>query len=435
MPRSIIAEKTIIKEVILSKFDDSFRIEAYLSNFNGFGGQGDILSKFGVRSTDEITLIISKERYNDFISPFLSSQEDIKVSIRPQEGDLIYFPLDDSLFEVKYVEGKSPFYQLNNLYVYELRCELFEYEDEIIDTGIDEVDDNIKDFGYITTLQMITDEVESATATVDLSENQIGVPFGKSVRKIDLIRDGTGYIETPTVAISTSSSFGINATAVAIMTSKYGQQGKSIERIIITNPGIGYTEIPQVRIVSSTGSGAIATAVLDDKVLGPIGIDTSGFGYVNPPSVVVSPPSLTDNNAIIETFIDTLGSVTSIGYVNAGSGYTSGLSITLQNPVGLASGSYVYNEIVKGLTSGTTARVKEWNKPSRILKVSILDGNFIAGETIVGMGTTVNGSDANYKLISIENDDLYDPYAENIQIEVEADDIIDFTQSNPFGDF
>ena len=80
LPRSIVAEKTIIKEVILSKFDDSFRIEAYVSNFNGFGGQGDILSKFGVRSTDELTLIISKERYEDFISPFLLTQDDIKVS-------------------------------------------------------------------------------------------------------------------------------------------------------------------------------------------------------------------------------------------------------------------------------------------------------------------------------------------------------------------
>lgn len=435
MPRNIIAEKTIIKEVILSKFDDSFRIEAYLSNFNGFGGQGDILSKFGVRSTDEITLVISKERYNDFITPFLSSQNNIKVSSRPQEGDLIYFPLDDSLFEVKYVEGKSPFYQLNNLYVYELRCELFEYEDEIIDTSIDEVDDNIKDFGYISTLQMITDEVTSATATVDLAENQIGVPFGKSIKKIDLIQDGTGYIETPTVAITTSSPFGINATAVAIMTSKYGQQGKSIERIIITNPGIGYTEIPQVKIISSTGSGAIATAILDEKVLGPIGIVTNGFGYVNPPTVVVSPPSLIDDNAIIETFIDSSGSVTSTGYVNAGSGYSTGLSITFQNPVGVSSGSYIYNEIVRGLTSGTTARVKEWNKPSAILKVSIVDGNFIPGETVVGMGTTANGSDASYKLISVEDDDLYDPYSENVEIESEADNIIDFTQSNPFGEF
>jgi len=219
------------------------------------------------------------------------------------------------------------------------------------------------------------------------------------------------------------------------MTSKYGQQGKSIEKILITNPGIGYTQIPQVRIISSSGSGAIATAILGDKVLGPIGIITSGFGYINPPIVTISTASTTGDNAIIQSFINSSGSVTSAAYVNAGSGYTSGVSITFQNPVGVATGSYLYNEVVRGATSGTTAYVKDWNKPSRILKVSIIDGNFIPGETIVGMGTTANGSNASYKLFSVNKDDLYDPYAENIQIEEEADDIIDFTQSNPFGDF
>jgi hypothetical protein len=109
MPRQLINEKTIIKEVVVSKFDDSFRIEAYISNFNGFGGQGDILSKFGVKTSDELTLIISKERYEDFISPFLLDDQDIKVATRPQEGDLIYLPIDNGLFEIKYVEGKVPF--------------------------------------------------------------------------------------------------------------------------------------------------------------------------------------------------------------------------------------------------------------------------------------------------------------------------------------
>ena len=124
MPRKIINEEKVIKEVTVSKFDDSFRIEAYISTFDGYGGQGDILSKFGVRSTDEITFVISKERYADFITPKINLFKDqVKTADRPQEGDLIYLPLDNSLFEIKYVEMKAPFYQLNNLYVYELRCE------------------------------------------------------------------------------------------------------------------------------------------------------------------------------------------------------------------------------------------------------------------------------------------------------------------------
>ena len=156
MPRKIINEQKIIKEILVSKFDDSFRIEAYISTFDGFGGNGDILSKFGVRSTDEITFVISRERYKDFISPKIDLfKDEVKTAERPQEGDLIYLPLDNSLFEIKYVEAKAPFYQLNNLYVYELRCELFEYEDEIIDAGIDEVDESVKDFGYTSTITMV----------------------------------------------------------------------------------------------------------------------------------------------------------------------------------------------------------------------------------------------------------------------------------------
>ena len=115
LPRKIINQNTIIKEITASKFDDNYRLEAYITNFEGFGGQGDILSKFGVRTTDELTLLISKDRYENFITPFLSSESNIKISNRPEEGDLIYLPIDNTIFEIKYVEGKKPFYQLNNL--------------------------------------------------------------------------------------------------------------------------------------------------------------------------------------------------------------------------------------------------------------------------------------------------------------------------------
>ena len=109
LPRNIINKNTILKEITSSNFDDSFRIEAYLVNYEGFGGQGDILSKFGVKTTDEVTFIISKERYEDFISPFISLNTQIELKSRPEEGDLIYLPLDNTIFEIKYVEGKKPF--------------------------------------------------------------------------------------------------------------------------------------------------------------------------------------------------------------------------------------------------------------------------------------------------------------------------------------
>ena len=138
MPRKFVGTDDVIKENIVARFDDSFALEAYVQNYEGFAGSGDLMTKFGVRTTDELTLVISKERYEDFISPFLTVDTAYQLASRPEEGDLIYLPLDNTMFEIKYVEGKKPFYQLNNLYVYTLSCEVMDYAlDERIDTGIE----------------------------------------------------------------------------------------------------------------------------------------------------------------------------------------------------------------------------------------------------------------------------------------------------------
>ena len=142
IPRRYITEKTIIKEVIESKFDNAYPLEAYVDTYDGYEGQGTILSKFGVQPLNDLNLIISKERFENYISPLIKNIPDIKLSTRPKEGDLIWFPLGDRLFEIKFVEHEKPFYQLQKTYVYELRCELFRYEDEIIDTGVEDIDDN-----------------------------------------------------------------------------------------------------------------------------------------------------------------------------------------------------------------------------------------------------------------------------------------------------
>lgn len=143
IPRKYITTKTIIREVIESQFDNAYPIEAYLNNFEGYSDNTQILSKFGIQASNEISLIISQERFKEYITPLIENLDNIKLSTRPKEGDLIYFPLGDRLFEIKFVEHEKPFYQLQKNYVYELRCELFRYENEVIDTGIDEIDDTI----------------------------------------------------------------------------------------------------------------------------------------------------------------------------------------------------------------------------------------------------------------------------------------------------
>ena len=425
MPRKFITEKKIIKELLVSKFDDSFHLEAYISTTDGFGGQGDILSKFGVRSTDEITLIISKERFEDFITPFIQEQVDIKLTIRPQEGDLIYFPLDNALFEIKYVEGKRPFYQLNNLYVYELKCELFEYEDEVIDTGLGHIDETIKDFGYIMTLNMVNSSARNATANIGISSYQIQFPNQKSVSYIDILNGGYGYKSTPEVLIERPPSGGISATAVAILTTRNNQS--TVGNILIVNPGIGYTEPPKVTIISSTGSGFIATSIINTGVLAPISILDAGVGYSTPPLVSIS-TSPTGKNAEAISVLNSSGSIAQIRYITAGAGYTGNPNIIISSPLGISTGNYVYNEVVIGSISGTNAYVKDWNYDTRILKVGIIDGNFALGESVVGSAAT-------YKVFSIETDNIYDTYASNEEIQEVSNQVIDFSESNPFGEF
>lgn len=431
IPRKIINEKTIIKEIIVSKFDDSFRMEAYISTFNGFGGNSDILSKFGVRSTDEITFIISREKYEDFITPKLGIFKDpnVKLKNRPEEGDLIYLPLDNALFEIKYVEAKTPFYQLNNLYVYELRCELFEYEDEIIETGIDDVDSNVKDFGYITTIQMVGAGASTAFAIAPLAFQQYpAIINSKSVSRIDIVNGGYNYKSPPKVTIEGPVGGGVTATAIALL-----DRG-SIGKILITNPGYGYTISPKVTIKSNSsyGSGAVALSIISSGSLGQIQITSGGVGYSTVPTVTIDPPDPyvyeESDVAKAEAVINSSGIVTAIRYLNAGVGYGTIPNIQISSPIGISTGNYQFNEVVKGVSTGTSAYVKDWNYESKILKVSIINGNFALGETIVGLGAT-------YKIFSIQTDDIYDSYAENINIQEEADNILDFSEKNPFGNF
>ena len=322
LPRKIVNKKTIMKEVVASTFDDAYRMEAYLLNYQGFEGNGDILQKFGVQTTDAVTFVVSKERYEDFISPFLSADSDIQLASRPEEGDLIYFPLDNTMFEIKYVEGKKPFYQLNNLYVYTLSCEVMDYAlDENIDVGIEEVDQAAVEFGFTTRLSMVSIAASTASASVQLSINAPGknTNTGESVTKIDLINDGTGYTLPPLVGISSAPSAGFNATAVAIMTSRSGQTGQSVDRIEITNPGFGYTVIPTVTIRSQNAfvTGAAATAILATGTLATPTINQPGASYGVVPNIKINPVGLDTNIGIGSTaqaiaIVNTLGQVASI---------------------------------------------------------------------------------------------------------------------------
>ena len=527
IPRKYVNKKTIIEEVTASRFDDNFAIEAYVNNFEGYSGQGDILTKFGVSLKDELAITISKERFEDFISPFLSGLDDgtdtadITLSSRPREGDLVYFPLGERLFEVKFVEHESPFYQLGKNYVYELKCELFEYEDEIIDTSIKEIDTRVKDDGYIRTLKLIGIG-RTATATASI------VGFAATtgyINQIFINNDGSGYTSAPSVTISTSPTWngGDNAVAVGFLTTRASIT--SLERILLTNAGAGYTVAPTITISGGGGTGAAATCsiettssgvlrfVITDGGIGygtapmvtvnhssvgaaatagigvggtvnVLTITNAGTGYTGAPTVTVSSPGVEVETTAVITATISAGGVTALTITNAGTGYTVAPTLTIGNedsiksfPSGRATGissigfvgsdsvvksiyvsnpgsgylsdptvtiadpeiitgigTYLFNEVIIGSRSKTRARVKDWDKDNNILKISnvgigVTQLGFFPGETVTG---TVSG--ASY---SIENTGIgtANKYNQNDEIEEEADLILDFTESNPFGGY
>ena len=437
LPRQYITEKTVIREVIESEFNNAYPIEAYVNTYEGYSDNPTILSKFGIQALNEITLTISRERFKTYISPLLQNQPNIKLSSRPKEGDLIYFPLGKRLFEIKYVEHEKPFYQLQGLYTYELRCELFQYEDELIDTGITDIDDlgdtdengtgistSFNPYGNITNLTMVGFGI---TATASSSIVNGGVRF------ITVTNRGGGYTSTPLVGLSSAPSGGQTASAVAEMiggivvcNDNVNPQAKSVQRVQIVNAGYGYTVTPGVRFIGGGGRGATATATIGDGIVGIITVTNSGSGYVIPPSITFT--GISSVSAAATALISASGNISAIYITNAGLGYSVPPSITISAPSLNSTGNFIFNEVVTGSQSGVTARVKSWNSVTNVLQVSQVNGSFIPGENIVG-----SASSASHYLRSIDVYAARDGYNDNENIEEEADQIIDFSEVNPFG--
>ena len=429
LPRQYVTKNTVIKEVIESNFTEAFPLEAYIDNYEGYTGQGTILSKFGIENRDDLQLIISKERFENYISPLIKNLSNVELSTRPKEGDLIYFPLGDRLFEIKFVEHEQPFYQLKKTYVYELRCELFRYEDEVIDTDISEIDDEIAQIGYIQTLNLIGVGV---TATAEANVCSSG-----AVNTITLQNMGKGFTAQPAVGFSSAPSGGVTATGIASVSYAYpacdGKSGR-VSAIHITNAGCGYTVPPVITVNGGGGSGfAATTGISTNGSIQLITVTNGGSGYVTAPNVSIGLTLGTPSRqAVGLATISASGIVTSVYIVDGGEGYDSTPVVTLSGPavnnVVSIGGTFIFNEVVTGSISSATARVKEWDGVNDVMEVSIVDGYFQIGEVLTGQE-----SGAKYVIGGTNIDDLVDPYADNDNIEIEADTIIDFSQSNPFG--
>ena len=193
LPRKLVNEDTLFGEDRLSTFNDEYIIEMYLDNVEGFEGQKEMMTRFGLDMQDEATWVVSKRRFEQLIS----LDQNLIVNSRPNEGDLIYFPLAKKLFEISFVDHDDPFYQLSNLPVFKMRCRTFEYSSEALDTGVTAID-NIETSETLDALQYqfeLESETEAGTNYLITEDGDFIVQEEYNVDTIDTSADNT-FFET-----------------------------------------------------------------------------------------------------------------------------------------------------------------------------------------------------------------------------------------------
>ncbi len=400
LPREIVNEDDLFTEDVLSKFDENYMIEMYISNYEGFEGDGSLLTKFGVRIADEATFIIAKRRWEDLIS----SSNNLVSTFRPNEGDAIYLPLTDQLFQIKFVEHEKPFRQLDGIQTYGLVAELMEFSNERLETGIAEIDNLARITGYTTTFK-ITDGIKDFIVT----------------------SGGTGYGSGTTVTIGGTGS---GASATASITSGV------VTSVNLTEPGLGYATAPPVSIVGNGNSAgvtaliaskgnfktgetvrsqvntatAIATRTLD--LVSSISLTNNGSKYISVPTVTISGGG--GSGATATATLNSVGQVSGIILTDTGSGYTSDPTVTIQ-----------------ASPDEATAKVVRFDTTNKELEVTDIVGKFTDNDTLLGLTSGAEWTINTFSSIENEND----PEAENDFFESEGDNIIDWTEGNPFGEY
>ncbi|AOO04033.1 neck protein [Synechococcus phage S-RIM2] len=329
LPRTYVNRDTILNEVESSSFTQALSVRAYVNNVEGWEGQGELLSKFGVRIEDKTTFVFSRKKFTEKVD----DNAVLNVEGRPNEGDLIWFPTTKHLFEISFVEAERPFYQLGKGYVWECQCELFEYSDEELDTGVAAID--AIETTFANAIKLVMDA--GGTGDFTVGEEIVG----------DLYR----------------------ATATATIT------GDAVSAITVTDGGEHYKSAlpPTVTITGGGGSGATATAT-----------------------------------------VSSAGIVTGITITAGGTGYTTAPTVAVD-----------YSP------KDSRAEVKSWNSGTRELQVINRTGTFNTAETVMGLTSGALWSPETYN--TLNNVNTADSIDQNYSFETQDDDIIDFTESNPFG--
>ena len=329
IPRIVLQDSTL-DEVRYSKYQEQFQIEMLLQNVMGFGDNAEFISKFGLRITDEIIFRVSTRRWTEEVA---EHNPTVTVPERPNEGDLLYFPLTQDIYEIKFVGKEEPFFQFGKIQFYAITAEIYEVGQDDFDTGVAEIDAVEQLFD--NAIKLVMDPGGSGDFTV--GEEVVGDEF----------------LAKATSAIT----------------------GDAVSGITITDGGAHYKVAtpPSVTITGGGGTGATATATV------------SSTGIVN-----------------------------GITITSGGSGFTSAPTVTID-----------YSP------KDNRAEVKSWDSATRSLQVINRTGTFTTAEVITGLTSGAKWSPETFDTLNNVNSS----YDQNRAIEDDADNIVDWTEGNPFGEF
>ena len=329
IPRIALKDNTL-NEVRYSKYQEHFQIEMLLQNVMGFGDNAEFISKFGLRITDEIIFRVSTRRWDQEVA---DHNPTITVESRPNEGDLLYFPLTKDIYEIKFVGKEEPFFQFGKIQFYAITAEIYEVGSDSFETGVEEIDDVEELFD--PAIKLFMDPGGSGDFIV--GEEIVGDEF----------------LAKATSAIT----------------------GDAVSGITISDGGAHYKVAtpPSVTISGGGGTGATAT-----------------------------------------TTVSSTGIVNGIAITSGGSGYSSAPTITID-----------YSP------KDNRAEVKSWDSATRALQVYNRTGTFTTAEVITGITSGAKWSPETFDTLNNTNSN----YDQNRQIEDSGDEIIDWTEGNPFGEF
>ena len=329
IPRIALKDSTL-DEIRYSKYQEQFQIEMILQNVMGFGDNAEFISKFGLRITDEIIFRVSTRRWDEEVA---EHNPTLTLDSRPNEGDLLFFPLTEDIYEIKFVGKEEPFFQFGKIQFYAITAEIYEVGQDDFDTGVAAIDSVEQLFD--NAIKLVMDP--GGTGDFTVGEEVVGDEF--------------------------------LAKATSTIT------GDAVSGITITDGGAHYKVAtpPTVTITGGGGSGATGTATV------------SSSGIVN--GITIS---------------------------SGGSGYTSAPTVTID-----------YSP------KDNRAEVKSWDSATRSLQVINRTGTFTTAEVITGLTSGARWSPETFDTLNNVNSS----YDQNREIEDDADNIVDWTEGNPFGEF